>query len=205
MAITELTQDQQKVKALLATHPHLSVGVGNEEEMCTIAAINMALTGRVSDDTHPCISPVIRGWVIVTQDAMPDAIRDSEAWRECVPLIAGSAASAEIERARVERIMAWMWDALGDDAFLPDYARQAWDYMLSERTTRAAHAAYVASGNSAAKYGALATRAAAKAAHAAAEAARATRAAAKAAKAAPATYWQRRDPAGMLAELVAMR
>ena len=202
----ELTQDQQKVKALLATHPHLSVGVGNEEEMCTIAAINMALTGKVSDTLHPCVSPVIHKWVIVTQDAIPGAIRDSEAWRECVPLIAGSVASEEIERARVKRIIAWMWDALGDDAvlaFLPEDARSAWDRMLSERTTRAAYAAYVASGTSAAKYGELATRAA-KAAHAAAEAARATRAAAQAAKAARADYWCRRDPARLLAELVAM-
>ena len=71
----ELTQDQQKVKALLDAHPHLSRGIGDEDEMCTIATVNMALTSKLTDNLHPCVSPIIRSWVMVTQDAMPDATR----------------------------------------------------------------------------------------------------------------------------------
>ena len=69
----ELTEDQQKVQDLLDAHPHLSRGVGTEDEPCTIAAVNMALTSKLTDNLHPCVSPIIRSWVMVTQDAMPDA------------------------------------------------------------------------------------------------------------------------------------
>ena len=215
----ELTQDQQKVKALLDAHPHLSRGIGDEDEMCTIATVNMALTGELTDDLHPCVSPIIHQWVRVTQDAMPEAIRDSNEWRECVPLIAGSVASDEIERARLERIMAWMWDALGDEAVLaavPEDARPAWDYMLSERTAAATVTAVVAIryavavAPAAARADAVAAAVAAAAATsyataaAADAAADATRYAAVATRAAD-DYWGRRDPAGLLAELVAMR
>ena len=187
----ELTQDQRRVKDFLDAHPHLSRGVGNEDEMCTIAAVSMALTGIVSDDPHPCVSPVIRGWVMTIQDAMGGAIRDSDEWRESIPLIAGSAASEEIEQSRVDRIMAWMWDALGDEAVLAavfEDARPAWDRMLVERTADAARAA----ANAVAYAGT----------YAAVDAAYAVRAGAVAARA---DYWFRRDPAGLLAELVALR
>ena len=170
------------------------------------------------------ISLVIRSWVRVTQYAMLDAIRYSEAWRESIPLIAGSAASGGIERARVERIMAWMWDALGDIAVLaavPADARQAWNHMLVERTSEAARYAHYACAGAnldavyaAAEAARYAAYAAAEAAYTpaganpyadyaayAAEAVRAVRAT----DAARADYWDRRDPAGLLAELVALR
>lgn len=210
----KLTQDQQKVKDFLDSHPHLSKGVVNEEEMCTIAVVNMALTGRLTAGLHPCVSHIIHKWVIVTQDSMPDAIRDSGAWRESIPLIAGSAASEEIERARLKRIIAWMWDSLADKAVLaavPEDARQAWGRMLVERTPAAAYAA-----SNAVAYAIPAVRAAVDAAADAAEeaagaaeeaddAAYAVRYAAEINDSARTSYWQRRDPAGLLAGLVSMR
>ena len=153
------------------------------------------------------ISLVIRSWVRVTQYAMLDAIRYSEAWRESIPLIAGSAASAEIERARVERIMAWMWDALGDIAVLsavPADARQAWNHMLVERTSESARHAHYASSDAAYASEAAGANPYADYAAYAAEAVRAVRAV-RATDAARADYWDRRDPAGLLAELVALR
>lgn len=108
--------------------------------------------------------------------------------------------------------MEWMWDALGDEAALaavPADARQAWGRMLVERTPAAAYAA-----SNAVAYAIPAVRAAVDAAADAAEeaagaaeeaddAAYAVRYAAEINDSARTSYWQRRDPAGLLAELLA--
>jgi hypothetical protein len=164
-------------------------------ERCTIAEINLVLTGILSDGPHPCISEVIRRWVITIQDAMPDELRNSAAWRATAPLIAGTATEDKrVERKRRDAIIAWMWDRLADEAVLaalPDEARSAWGRMLTERTYAAAYTAraYVA---------AIAARAYDT------DAARASAAAAATADAAEGQdYWRRADPAGLLARLVA--
>ena len=188
-------------------------GVGESTtERCTIAAINIALTGKLTDKAHPCVSEVIRQWVIRVQDAMPVEMLNEPQWRQAAIGIAGSAAPPEVEQRRVELTVEWMWDRLADPAVLaavPVSARGMWDRMLAERTADAARAAYAAAyaAADAATYAACAAAYAADAADAATYAA----AAATAAYAAYAyaggadAYWRRADPALLLAQLVKLQ
>jgi hypothetical protein len=219
--MTTITDVQRARLAEAFASPSLRLGRGlgtvgpvDFGERCTIAEINLVLTGTLSDDPHPCISEVIRRWVIRIQDAMPDEIRNSAAWRTSAPLIAGTGTDDErVESKRRDAIVAWMWDRLADEAVLaalPDEVRPVWDRMLAERTpAAAAYAAHAAAAYAAHAADTAADTAAAYAAAHAADAA-ADDAADTAAHAAAAardrqTYWRRADPAGLLARLVAIR
>ena len=129
-------------EAFVDENTRLVHGVGESAEArCTIAAINIALTGKLTDKAHPCVSEVIRQWVIRVQDAMPVEMLNEPQWRQAAIGIAGSAAPPEVEQRRVELTVEWMWDRLADPAVLaaiPVSARGMWDRMLAERTADAA-------------------------------------------------------------------
>jgi hypothetical protein len=235
--MTTITDAQRAQLAEAFASPTLRIGEGlgttgpvDSGERCTIAEIALVLTGTLSDGPHPCISEVIRRWVIPIQDAMPDELRNSPAWRAAAPLIAGTATDDErIESERRDMIIAWMWDRLADEAVLavlPNEVRPAWGRMLAERTSAAADGADADAAARAVDgdqviYAACSARSAAAAVDAAAaaaatdaadDAARAARAVAHAAQAAAhvagaggQAYWRRADPAGLLARLVAIR
>ena len=163
---------------------HIPAGLGTKEEACSIAAINLALTGELTDTIPACMSEVIGQWIIVVQDAMPDDMRNSQQWRELLPLAAGTGRAKEKERLDI--IFAWMWDAV-----LPLLQTIAdsncfgveWKTMCAEKTQAAAEAAW------------------------AAEAARAARAAeaawaAGAARAAAEAAWDKFNPVDLLQRLV---
>ncbi len=158
-----------------------------------MAQVNFALTGTLDDVPHPCVSEVVRRWVIRIQDALPDDVRNSEGWRHAAVGIAGSAGSEADEAARVALLLAWMWERLGDEAVVvPVSAQKAWRRMLVEKTSSAArdaYNAYAAATYAAATYAAAYAAAAAAAAYAASDAA----------------YWQRADAPGMLTRLIACR
>lgn len=141
--ITEDTRASLRA-ALLDETIHLGMGVGTlDDERCTMAAINLVLTGVLDDGGHPCVSEAIRYWVIRIQDVIPDWIRNGVAWRTAAVGIAGSAAPPDVELARVQMLLTWMWDRLADPAVLagvPVGIRPAWDVMLRERTAAAATA-----------------------------------------------------------------
>ena len=170
-----------------------SAKIPGSGEACTISEILLTLTGKLDDGPHPCICEVIRCWVIRIQDAMPDKIRNSMAWREAAAGIAGSAAGPEVTRRRVDFLLNWMWGALSDEAVLasiPGSAQPAWERMLTERTSATAH---------------VAADAATRAADAATRAADAiTYAALAADSVSNAAYWRRRDLPGTLAALIAI-
>src|SRR6476661_3832939 len=84
----------------LATH-HLPTGIGTKEEACSIAAINLALTGKLTDRIPECMSPVIGKWIIRIQDAMPDEMRNSAAWKALLPAAAGTGRDREADRLRI--------------------------------------------------------------------------------------------------------
>ena len=91
-----ITAEQtEAIREYFATHT-IPRGVGSENSACTIAAINLQLTGKLSDELHPCMSPVIRRWVIRVQDSMPSAIRNSEQWKAAAVGIAGSASAVVV-------------------------------------------------------------------------------------------------------------
>ena len=180
---TTITAKQREAlrAALLSPDLIICAGVGSayavgQGRACTIAEINLVLTGKLTDDPHPCMSDVIRRWVIRIQDDMPRDIRNSQAWRDAAVGIAGTAADDEIERKRAALLLDWMWDALADKvviASLPESALPAWRTMLVERTPAAARATYAATYASAvrrsktATYASAATAATAYAAYAA--------------------------------------
>lgn len=184
--MTTLTPDQeQAIHDKLASIKHIPVGLGTEHEACSIAAINLALSGRLTDDIPPCMSEIIGRWIIHIQDAMPDSMRNSPEWRALLPLAAGTGREHEAERLDV--IMDWMWATVlptlqliaDKEGFGPQ-----WAAMCKERTAKAAWAA----------------EAAAWAAEAAAETA--AWAAGAAAWAAPRAAWAQFNPIGLLQKLI---
>lgn len=98
--MTTITRaDQQKIETLLDAMPVISVGIGDITSACSMAAINLALTGVLTDAIPACMSEVVGKWLIHIQDAMPDNIRNSECWRSLLPMAAGTGRGAERTRA----------------------------------------------------------------------------------------------------------
>ena len=78
-----------RLRDYLASH-ELVAGIGTEESMCSVVAINLALTAGLSDTIPMCMSKVIGQWMIVVQDAMPWEIRNSSGWKCLLPMAAGT-------------------------------------------------------------------------------------------------------------------
>ena len=105
--MTTLTDEQQKtIEAKLASM-ELPSGLGDEHAACSIAAINLALTGKLTDSIPDCMSDVIGKWVIGVQDAMPHDMRNSQRWKSLLPLAAGTGKAHEAERLVL--ILDWVW------------------------------------------------------------------------------------------------
>jgi hypothetical protein len=195
------TEQENAIRDVLATMPELAVSVGTAEEACSIAAINIALTGTLTDTVPDCMSRVTGRWIIGVQDRMPATIRDSQAWRDLLVLSAGTGREHETER--VALVMDWMWDALAlvqPRADARGYG-VAWATMLRERTVDSARAASAAASADAS---AAASAAADAYAHAAAHLYAAASAHASADAYADAYAWTAIDPVGLLRRLVAV-
>ena len=181
-----------RLRDYLASH-ELVAGIGTEESACSVAAINLALTEKVTDTIPMCMSKVIGQWMIVVQDAMPSEMRNSSGWKCLLPMAAGTGRDREEERLAL--VMDWMWGTV-----LPDLQSVAdrggfgaeWRTMCVEKSPKAAGDAARAAGDAA--------RAAGDAARAAGDAAGD---AGDAALAAGDAAWERYDPVGLLARLVA--
>jgi len=220
-------EQQQKIADWLATH-ELPVGVGTAEAACSIAAINLSLTGELTDRIPDCMSLVIGRWIIRTQDALPHALRNSGEWKRLLPLAAGT--GREHESTRRVMLLDWLWATVLPELQHIADARgfgETWRHMCSKRTVEsakqaraaaaaaaaadAAYAAAYAAAAADAAYAAYAAYAAADAAAAAAAAAAdadaaayAACAAAYAAYAARLQFWQKADPCALLAKLIAV-
>jgi hypothetical protein len=197
--MSTITTDQQASIAKKLATMQLPSGLGDEHSACSIAAINLALSGRLTDEIPDCMSEVIGRWIIVVQDAMPGELRNSARWKSLLPLAAGTGRGQE--QARLDIILDWMWGtvlpSLQTLADQQGFGRQ-WQKMTTERTAKSAWAAAGAAGAAAraavevwavgAEAGAtwVAARAAGLAAAVAAVEAAAARAAARAARAAEA-------------------
>ena len=196
----------------LETH-ELSKGLGTEERACSLAAINLALTGELTDEIPDCMSEVIGEWIIRIQDAMPSSIRNSAEWKSLLPLAAGTGRKHEAERLAI--IMEWLWGtALPTlQPFADEYGfGPEWLHMCTERTVAAADAAYAAAyaaardaayaaAYAAASTAAFATYAAAYAADTANAYATAY-AAHDAARSVGPDAWQALDPCALLRRLI---
>ena len=195
-----------RLRDYLASH-ELADGIGTEESACSVAAINLALTAGLTDTIPMCMSKVIGQWMIVVQDAMPSEMRNSLDWKRLLPLAANTGGDREEERLAL--VMAWMWGTV-----LPDLQSLAdrggfgaeWRTMCVEKSLDAAAAGAAGAGAAARATAGDAAWAARDAAWAARDAARAAgdaaRSAGDAGDAADAA-WERYDPVGLLARLVA--
>ena len=229
--MSTITTQQKAAIAAKLENMTLPSGLGDEHAACSIAAINLALSGRLTDQIPDCMSEVIGRWIIDVQDAMPDAMRNSPEWKRLLPLAAGTGRKHETERLAL--ILNWMWAValplLQPQADANGYGGE-WRTMCEQRTEGAAKASGAAAwGATAWAAKAEAAAAAAKAARAAAAArvaeakasgaakasaaaeaakakakakARADAAAAEAARAAWAEAWEQIDPCALLARLV---
>ena len=200
--MSTITTEQQASIAKTLEGMQLPSGLGNEHSACSLAAINLALSGRLTDEIPDCMSEVIGQWIIAVQDAMPDAVRNSRRWKSLLPLAAGTGRVNEQERLDI--ILSWMWGtvlpSLQPTADQQGFGKQ-WQKMTTERTVEAADAAARAAAAGTAGWGAgaaarattwaatWAARAAARAAMAARAAATWREAAAGAAMAARAAAW----------------
>jgi hypothetical protein len=164
--MTTLTPAQQATVAATVQRMQLARGLGDAENACSIAAINIALSGELTDRIPDCMSEVIGNWIITIQDRMPDDMRNSSDWKRLLPLAAGTGRDHEPERLAI--VMDWMWSAL--TMVQPIAAAggfgSEWLAMCRERSTTAANAARAAA-NAAYATAAYAARAAANAANAA--------------------------------------
>ena len=200
MNTTVWTQEADaRLRDYLASH-ELVAGRGTEESTCSVAATNLALTEKVTDTIPMCMSNVIGQWMIVVQDAMPSEMRNSSGWKCLLPMAAGTGRDREEERLAL--IMDWMWGPVLPD--LQSLADQGgfgaeWRTMCVEKSPKAAGDAARAAGDAAWAAGAAARDAGA----AARDAARAAGAARDAARSAGDAAWERYDPVGLLARLVA--
>jgi len=214
------TTQEAAIRNWLAAHPTLGVGLGDEAATCSVAAINLALTGTLTDEVPACMSLVIGRWMIAAQDAMPDDIRNSAAWRDLLPLAAGTGRAHEAERMTM--VLEWMWTTVLPTAqpSADDYGfGEAWREMCQTRTVAAARAAAdaarayatdaaLATDAARAAYATYATYATyavyAAAADAAVYAANAADAAAYVAYGDTADAWHTFDPVGLLRRLIAV-
>jgi hypothetical protein len=106
--MSTLTAEQiDAITAKVACMANIPSGVGTKEAACSVAAINLALDGRLTDEIPACMSPAIGRWMIGVQDAMPAEMRNSAAWRALIPLAAGTGRNHEA--ARLAIVMDWMW------------------------------------------------------------------------------------------------
>lgn len=135
-----------KLERYLATH-NLPKGMGSEESACSIAAVNLAISGKMTDDIPDCMSEVIGKATITLQDAMPDDMRNSARYKAWLPTAVGTGRDREQEQERLAILMDWMWGTV-----LPQLQPLAdkngfgdeWQAMCSERTEKAANAARAA-------------------------------------------------------------
>ena len=216
--MSTITIEQQQAIAAKLANMTLPSGLGNQEAACSIAAINLALTGKLTDDIPPCMSKVVGKWIIQMQDAMPDDMRNSERWKSLLPRAAGT--GRHNEQARLAIVLDWMWSTvlptLQPLAHERGFGAQ-WKHMTTERTAEAAAmAAYAAVEERASAAWASADAASDAAAYAAADAADVAAAdAADVAAAAVAwaaayaagraradTAWEAFDPCGLLEKLI---
>ena len=195
------TDHRLKLEAYLATHT-LPQGLGDRESACTLAAINLAMSGKLTDKIPACMSKVLGKAAIALQDAMPTEMRNSLRYKALIPDMPGTGRAQEQERLAI--LMDWMWSAL-----LPQIQPIAdeqgfgaeWKSMCREKTAAAADAAAdaCAAANAeaaaAAAYGAAYAYAAFAAVAAVAVAAVANAAARAADRA---DFWATIDPIGVL-------
>lgn len=63
---------------------NIPIGLGEEDQPCSIAAINLVLDDEFSDLIRPEMSYLIGQWMIQVQDWMPDHVRNGCVWKDLI-------------------------------------------------------------------------------------------------------------------------
>ena len=182
----------------------LSKGLGTEDYACSIAAINLALTGTLTAKVPECMSGVIGRWIILLQDKIPDSIRNSRDWKRLLSEAANTGRGNERERTSI--IIDWMFETvlpslqpIADD----NHFGALWQTMCEKKTKQDAHAAQTAGRRMAKDRETwLAVYAAGEAVTWSAEAAARSAKQAASALGNGSEVWQKYDPCGLLNKLV---
>lgn len=202
MKSTITIEQQQNIKHVV-DKMHLAKGMGTKENACSIAAINLALTGKLTDDIPECMSYILGRWIIKMQDIMPDSVRNSVEWKDLLPLAAGTGRAKEdkIAKALLDHIWTIVLPYIQPLADKQGYGKE-WLHMTTVKTKKAANAYAYASAASAYAYASAAKAASAYAACANAAAACAAASAYAACADAYAHFWQHINMTALLAKLI---
>ena len=109
MTQTFTQEHRAKLEEYLATHI-LPKGLGTKESACSIAAINLAMTGTLTDKIPDCMSTLLGFITIKLQDGMPEEMRNSERYKALLPEMAGT--GCEHEQQRLDIFMDWLWSVV---------------------------------------------------------------------------------------------
>ena len=90
----------------------IPASLGTDKRACSIGAINIALTGRLSDCIPRCMSPVIGIFIMNIQDAVSEEMRNRAEWKELLPLAADTGREHTSEKLRALIIRYWMWSTV---------------------------------------------------------------------------------------------
>ena len=135
-----LTAEQSKDLTDLLSRVELGEGLGTKDHPCSIAAVNLALYGRLTDEVPDCMSLVIGKWIIAVQDLMPHGTRNCREYKiDLLPLAAGTGRDREKEEARFSLLADWMWERvlprISTDEW-PENLRYRWKNVLKERSAK---------------------------------------------------------------------
>ena len=143
-AETFTREAQERLKQYLSRPGYIiPIGLGDKEAAGSVAAINLAISGTLTDDIPECMSQVIGKWVINVQDRMPEELRNSERWKTALVYAAGTGRDYEDER--FDMLVRWMWTTV-----LPSVQPTAdkhgfgeqWRHMCDTRTEAATRNLY---------------------------------------------------------------
>jgi hypothetical protein len=133
--LTITPQEFQNIKTFVNTHK-IARGVGHHDQACSIASINLALKGQLTDDIPTCMSLTIGNWIIRIQDAMPHDLRNAREWRELLPFAAGSGRDVHREAERIDILLNWFWECMpiGTKAAHDNGFGDAWDAAIQHKS-----------------------------------------------------------------------
>lgn len=87
--------------------------IGDEtKKQCTFSAMQMALTGTLTDDRPQCVSQLIYDFWIPFQDHLPLNILNSREIRNLIPLIAGTGNDPADEERRQQTLRSWLYEVV---------------------------------------------------------------------------------------------
>lgn len=124
-----------KLRQFLADHT-LSAGMGTADSPCSIGAINLVLSNKLTDERPECMHPILHAFVIHIQDVMPDSLRNSSRYKDAIPRLLNTANST-LDHKRI--LLDWLFTkVLPIVPHIGTPFETEWLHMLEVRTHEAA-------------------------------------------------------------------